>query len=523
MEAIKALLKQVTDFWAGRTPAFKRNSIIIAVVVLAGIITASVLFTHTEYAVLFSGLDLKDAGEIMKVLEDKKVAVKMEGDNKILVPKGQENTLRAELANEGYPKNSFNLDILDSGQSLTATQKEKQERLRYQIQYDIQSTLKYFDGVKDARVLITMPEDSPLVIQANKTEATAAVLLTLDDPESLTKENIKAMASLVQKSVPGLTMDNISIVDNVGNLLDFSEGTGEALATSDHFALQNSVQDKLQKQVMALLLPVFGIGKVQARVAVTLDFAEEITDSVKFEPVNGTEGVVSSIDKLVEQIKNGSTAGATGTTSNTGTTTYPNVNAQNGTYEKNAQKINYEINTIKSHLEKEKGAVKNLSVSVIIDNTDQKNDYSANVINAVSTAVGVDKKYVTVEYMPMSGSTSLSDAIAKDQTAQQAQAKSELLQRYIMLGVIAAVVLLAVFMVARMFAPKKQPAPQLAMAEGPGQYIDELIGDEEMTEEEQLAAINIVKDSETKEQIGKFIQTNPELAANLLRSWLSDE
>ncbi len=517
MEAIKALLKQITAFWGGKDKTFRRNVIIIAAIVLAAIIISTVLLNQVPYAVLYKGLEPADSASVLEALKEQKVATRVSGDT-ILVPAEQADSLRLSLS--GAIQNGFNLDILKQGQGLGMTESDKQDYRRYQIQLDIRNSLLTFKGVKDARVAITMPTESVLVIDKNSRAATAGVILTMETGAELTAAQVKSIALFVKNAVPGLSMDNISIMDSNMLNLDVSGSDSTEAIAGDRFAMQYDVQSKLRKQVMALLQPVFGIGKVEAQVNVTLDFDDHTIETVKFEPVVGKEGIVVSMDKLKEQIVNGSgpagTAAGTDANTGSGTTTYPAVNVDNGTYEKNAEKINYEINSIKERLEKEKGAVKSLSVSVVIDNTGTKEDYTDNVKNLVANAVGVDKSLVSVEYLPMAGNMALTEALSQDIQAQANSQQMKDLMPIIGIGAAALVVIVAMML---LFSGKKrkavEEAPAMAYAgAAPSSYEEN---------GEQIDPIRIVKDSGTKEQIGKLIQDNPELVANLLRSWLAEE
>lgn len=521
MEAIKALLKQITAFWEGKDKKFRRNVIIIASVVVAAIIISSILLNQVPYAVLYSGLEAEDSTAVLEALKEQKVAYRVSGDT-ILVPASEADSLRLSLSTE--VKNGFNLDILKQGQGLGMTESDKQDYRRYQIQSDIRSSILTFKGVKDARVAITMPTESVLVIDNSSRAATAGVILTMESGMQLTAAQVNAIAQFVKNAVPGLSMDNISIMDSNMQNMDVSGTEDTTPSASDRYALQYDVQSKLRKQIMALLQPVFGIGSVEAQVNVTLGFDERTVDTVKFEPVvDSKNGIVVSIDKLREQIVNGtSTSGQPGTDANTGTgtTTYPVVNVDNGTYEKNAEKINYEINSIKEHLIEEKGAIKSLSVSVVIDNTDSKEDYTENVKNLVATAVGVDKSLISVEYLPMQGNVALTEAFAKD---AEAQAASQKLQDMMPLIIAGGVLLLLVVGMMLLFGGRKSKA-NAAMAQQAAYLSAEAAASGELQQtDEQLDAIRIVKESGTKEQIGKLIKDNPELVANLLRSWLAEE
>jgi len=326
--------------------------------------------------------------------------------------------------------------------------------------------------------------------------------------------------------VPGLKLENISVMDNTMRIFDLTgeEKKEEKIEAEDRQKLQEDVRVKLRRQVLNLLQPVFGFSRVSAEVNVVLNFDTKTTDSVKFEPVVGEEGIVESIQKVSEKIVNGTgtTDGEPGTTTNTGgTTTYPVVNAENGSYEKNAETINYEINELKTHLEEAQGKIQYLSVSVVIDNTGMKEDFTDAVTDMVAKAVGVSSDFVSVQFMPMVSAQE--QPVEVEDPAVTAQ-KNQQTRFYIIMGAIVFVVLLAMVLVFLGRKPKAQPLPEAAVTElpvmEPGMEYEATATEEE---EEQLAAIELVKDSSAKEQIGRLIEKNPELVANLLRTWLSEE
>lgn len=524
MEAIKALLKQIATFWEGKDTRFRRNAIIIASAALLVVIVMSVIFNQVPYAQLYSGLDAADSTAVLAALDTQKVPYRVSGDA-ILVPAKDADSLRMSLSTE--VKNGFNLDILQQGQGLGLTESDKQDYRRYQIQVHLQNDIKTLKGVKDAKVILTMPTEGVLVLDSSRQEATAGIILTLDDGVVLSAEQAKTIALHVKNGVQGLKLENISIMDSNMQNLDFTQTEELGATAKDRFALQEDVRTKLRKQVMDLLRPVFGLGRVEAQVSVTLDFDSKTVDSVKFEPsVDNKNGIVVSIDKLREQIVNGNSDGGqpgTATNTGTGTTTYPVVNVDNGTYEKNAEKINYEINSIKEHLEKEKGAIKSLSVAVVIDNANMKDDYTDTVKSLVAQAVGVSGDYISVAYLPMAGSKAFDDTLSKDAEMAASVIKNGQNNFYIILGAIVLVLLVAMVLAFSVRKAKSKPAlvPQAALAASEADLGEDVQPIEE--EDNGLGDIKIIKESGAKEQIGKLIDRNPELVANLLRSWLADE
>jgi flagellar M-ring protein FliF len=288
--------------------------------------------------------------------------------------------------------------------------------------------------------------------------------------------------------------------------------------TVDRYAMQSEVQAKLRRQVMALLVPVFGPGRVEAQVNVVLNFDDKTTDSKTFLPVVGdTKGIEVSAEKLREQVVNSREPGAEpGVDPNTGIDTYPAVASNEGTYEKIHEKVNYEVSSIYQHIVEAKGKIEKLSVAVVIDSTGMRADFTENVKNLVMNAVGASMENVSVQYMPMQGAQSFAEALEAD------KAKAGSLSPWL-IAAVAGLVVLALALLSYLYVKSRRKAEEAAMqaAALAVQAEEEAAPVEE--EEDEFPDISIVKDSSAKEQIGKLIELNPELVANLLRSWLADE
>jgi len=516
VETLNSVIKKANEFWTGIEK--KKRIMFITIAAVAVVIIFSLVFflNRTQYAVLYTNLDPKDAGEILSRLNEDNIDAKPQGADTILVPKKDVDRLRMQLATEGYPKSTLSLDIFQKGSGFGTTEEDKQVYKQYQLQEHLQNAIKTFDGVVDARVYLTMPKESAFVLSDEQKNATAAVLLTLEHGKNLSSDNVKAISQFVQKSVQNLKPEDITIVDSNMNVLSY-EDDNEETNFSNKFEMEKKIEEKLKSQVNNLLQPVFGVGKVIAEVNVTLDFDDKVTNTVKFEPIEGSStGVIASIDSLREQIVGGDNAGGIpGLDSNGGAPTYPVVDTENSVYQKNAEKINYEVNTIKEQIIKEKGQIKDLSVSVIIDSNEFKDDYSENIKNLVSNAVGVSKDYISVEALPFNGSQSLKEAIENQKTLDQMMQDNKMKQFYIMLAIIILVILISSFILVKLIKAKKETIEENDRFEIP---------EFPPVEDTSLdGSIEPNKDAQNIKKIEEKIDSTPELVANIIRSWISDE
>ncbi|NLW12434.1 MAG: flagellar M-ring protein FliF, partial [Clostridiaceae bacterium] len=222
--SFKGIGTKIKEFWQKYNASQKRMMIVLSVVVIVLLAFVVWFLNQTQYGVLYSNLEAGEAGQIVQQLEEMGVSVKTKGDNTVLVPQDQVDRLRMEMAASGLPENSANLNILEQGSGFGITEEDKAVYRRYQLQQDLQNAIKTFSSVADARVSLITQSESSFVIQDRVTPATAAVLLTLRPGAELSEQNVRAISALVQRSVPNLTKDNITVIDSQMNVLSSNDG-----------------------------------------------------------------------------------------------------------------------------------------------------------------------------------------------------------------------------------------------------------------------------------------------------------
>ena len=217
--------------------------------------------------------------------------------------------------------------------------------------------------MEDAVVNINLTKESSFVLSKDNQPASAAVMLKLKPGKTIDNKEVRAIAELVSKSVSGLKLEDVRIIDSKMTLYSI-ENDEEADNVGTQLELQRNVQQKLKDQVINLLSPVFGNSKVLAEVNVVLNFDKQTTESVVFAPPVGDKGIAVSMKELSETIKNGAgTGNATGTDANGGATQYLASANEDAVYSKVSTETNMEINQTKTMIENAKGQIKDLSVS----------------------------------------------------------------------------------------------------------------------------------------------------------------
>ncbi|MDD5018159.1 MAG: flagellar basal-body MS-ring/collar protein FliF, partial [Eubacteriales bacterium] len=259
--------------------------IVLISIIIVIIVVTSVLLNRTSYAVLYSGMEAADAGEVMSVLSDMGIEAKAEGDDTILVADDEVDTVRLELAAEGYPSSGFNYDIYESASGLGVTDKEKQVYYQFQLQENLRQTIVQLDKVEAAVVNLDLGQGSSFVLSDDEEDATASVVLTLAEGEELSSSEVSAITQLVSKSISGLKAENVSIIDSNMNLYSTEDG-GTVKSADSQLELQMSVQQSLQQQIINLLSPVFGEDNVRAEVSGMLNFDTKVTEYTEYSSPN---------------------------------------------------------------------------------------------------------------------------------------------------------------------------------------------------------------------------------------------
>ncbi len=279
-DLFSTIRKQIGEFFSKTSKGKLIRIGILAALFLVVVIVGVSLLSTASYSVLYSGMEAKDAGEIMDVLSSMGVDARAEGTDTILVASDKVDSLRMELSAQGYPKSGVNYDIFEKASGLGTTDMEKRTYLQFQLQANLRTPSSCSTASRTPRVSISMADDSAFVLSGEDKPATAAIMLDIEKGTKLTQSQVQAIGELVSKSVPGgLSLDNIRIIDSQMNLYDLT-GNDPARDVGSHFDLQAETRDNLQEQIINLLTPVFGGGNVLAEVNVLLDFDKKTTEEV---------------------------------------------------------------------------------------------------------------------------------------------------------------------------------------------------------------------------------------------------
>ncbi|WP_343187993.1 flagellar basal-body MS-ring/collar protein FliF [Buchnera aphidicola] len=183
------------------------------------IIVSFFWFRADNYKILYKNLTDIEGSEIIKKLVKLKIPYKLEEKTgSILVPKKKFQTIRFELADQkNFFKKIHGFEILD---------KEKfgisqfNETINYQrgLEGELSETLQLMYPIKNARIHLSLPKESDFF--EKKKKPSASVLLSLNSKKELDHLQISSIVQFISNSVPGLTYNDIVIVDQFGHMLN---------------------------------------------------------------------------------------------------------------------------------------------------------------------------------------------------------------------------------------------------------------------------------------------------------------
>ncbi|MCR4926200.1 MAG: flagellar M-ring protein FliF [Clostridiales bacterium] len=529
-ETFKKFLDQIKEFWAKMTKKAKIIffSVLGAVVVLAVVLV--VVANRTNYVVLYPNLEQSEATAIVKELVERNVAYK-ETDGTIYIDSTKEDNIRMELANLGYPQTSLNYDFFTSNIGIMTTDYEKKVIETYQLNTRLGNIIKTMEPIKNAEVTISVSDSKGYAWEEAETDdTTASVKVTLYDGKELSSDQVSGIKQLVAKSVPKLSKDNVTIVDQTGK--ELNEDKGEATSVSlTEFRLQIEKQIAKEKaeKVEKLLKAAYGEDKVKVSANVEVNIDNAIKESVTYIPSgDDNTGVLShSIDKAENKREINGEGGVVGTETNseaTSTTTYENVTDGSTIYSASEKDYEYLVSQVKEQVQKEAANISNVTVAIVMDWPTMSDDTKATIQLSAANTAGT-----TVEKVSVLNTEFYKEEVPQEENTDPFQG---MLKWIIIAAAGALLIAIIVIVIIAVIKKSKKKKEEVALED----QMETIFGDDGSVistgttgNTVSIEAISTLRETQSTEQeqlqkeIQEFAGENPEIAAHLIRQWLRGE
>lgn len=315
-------------------------------------------------APLYTGLSLEDSSAIITELQTLNIPYELRGEgDTILIPRDDITTTRMTLAGSGLPqRGQVGYEIFDQQSTLGATSFVQNLNNVRALEGELARTIGSLNRIKSARVHLVLPERE--LFRRERTDPSASIVLSVRG--ELANGEIRAIQHLVASAIEGLTPSRVSIVDDQGNLL--ASGTGddaEGAMAGDAAERTLGYENRLRTRVEDMLANVVGPGRARVEVSAEIDYNRSTTTQETFDPesqvvrssqVRETENLTAGANGQVtvaNELPGASQNGGAGGLSEQGTST--------------EEVTNYEISKVTQTAVTEAGAVKRLSVAVVVD------------------------------------------------------------------------------------------------------------------------------------------------------------
>lgn len=516
MNKLSESLKKIWDKFTSFGKAIKIAIIVAIIAIIAAIVSVIVLKNSNKYEVLFSDLEATDAQSVIAQLNADKVDMKIQG-NSILVDKSKVDELRMELAptlNSG----STGYELMDSGSSFGMTDDEFNIKKLRMLQGELEKSIKSLEPVETCKVLISPSEDS--VFMKESKEGSATVTLKVKTGYNVSDDQVKAIVALVSRSTSNIPEKNVEVIDTNMNLLtsklnlgDSDNGSVSSESVKDHKDAESSYESKLQENIVNLLEPIVGKGKVTAKVNVDLDYdSKKVTDT----QIDPTKALISQDIKKEYNKDNGNSTSESPVDNNMSNTI--EGDSQGATSGSEEQTSNYDHSKTITEVIPAAGEVRRLTASVMVDGNLDSDTQEA-FENAIKAAIGFDSnRNDELSVIGMNYDTALDEQKQEQVKALNDQIAAEKRNQIIKYAIIGGIILAAIIAIVIVLVKRKKREEE--------KLLDVMINDN-LPEVEPVNYDPIdfsVNEEKTmkEEEIKKYAKDKPEQVAEIVKSWLSE-
>ena len=462
--------------------------------------------------------------------------------------------LRLEMAGLGLPKTGrIGFEIFDKT-NFGITDFAEHVNYRRAVEGELERSVMALAAVQQARVHVSLPKES--VFTDSREAAKASVLVGLRPGARLSAQNVIAITNLVSSAVEGLAPESVSLVDMSGNLLSRPRRDGlpdGAQISEAALEYRQAIEHDLALKINNTLDPLLGADKFRTGVSAEVDMTSGEQSEETFDP---TKSVMVTSQKTEDS--SGTTRAAAaptppGTSANLPQAAAAHPTGSGSTSTKRSESIAYQSSRVTKHVKLPQGAIKRLSIAVLVDQgakwegqgkqmhrvvTPPDTERIKAIQTLVSTLVGLNPErgdQLTVEALPFD--STLNMELPPAQTPEPAKrdnltAIETLKQKPIILwgsaGGAVLVIALVIFRVSR--GKKKEriqnmpevlpPATSMAsLTAGPGSQPGAIAANEGA----RLPALMPSRTEVLLNQLQESGRNNPEAWAGVLRGWLSEE
>ena len=464
-----------------------------------------------SYSTIETGIDPSQTNKITSTLATQGIPYEIQnGGTAVAVESSKTAQARVALASANLLGNSQpGFSLLDKS---SLGQSDFQQEVTYEraLEGQLASTIETINGVSSAQVNLVIPNSQDQLFSDQSQAATASVLLS--GSSGLQGGDIRGIAQLVASSVPGLSVNKVTITGASGAELwpHNSAGNGGSGLPAAQAAAQK-YDSSMSTEVETMLAQTLGVGNSQVVVNATLNDNRATQESL----VYGKKGTLLNANTSNESLQgNGSGAsGAAGTSSNIPAYSTGSGSGGKSNYKNSSNRNQYGVNKTITHSVIAPGAVQRQSVSVLVNSKVPASEIPA-IKKAVAQAVGLNASrgdtiaVSQLKFAPVSATT------VKPAAANPMMKYA----KYGLLGIGALVFL--IFMARAIRKREKDSFSQ-------PKWLSELESPRPLAALEASSTADVTSLQPhigvARRQIEELVSRDPDLVAQHLRAWMAEE
>lgn len=346
-------MNNLVSVWHGLTLA-KRIVLVVATVgMFLSVLALARMGTSQGQSLLYAGLDPRSAGEVIAALDQASVTYDVRGDS-IYVPAQSRDGLRMQLAAQGLPASGeAGYELLDGLSGFGTTSQMFDAAYWRAKEGELARTILAMPQIKAARVHIAQGHMSGFL---RDQRLTASVTVTTTS-RTLSAEHANALRHLVASAIGNLQPDDVSVIDSVAGLIP---GTADSstVASGDARALD------IKRNVERLLAARVGSGRAIVEVALDVVREREAISETTFDPQSRV-----AISSDTEQGRQTSKEGQSDVTVASNLPDGAGAGGSGGESQNttNRERVNFEVSQTQREVLREPGAIRRLTVAVLVD------------------------------------------------------------------------------------------------------------------------------------------------------------
>ena len=283
-------------------PAVQRSiPVMITLFVIFIGIMSFILFREPTRTTLFSNLPENDKSRVVDVLRSNGIDVSIDrSTGEILVPSQEYYEAKMKLAAEGLPSSvPHGYDLLENIPMGTSRSVEFMKMKQTQ-EIELSRSINEIANIIGARVHLAIPEKSVFVRES--APPTASVFVKLSDGRVLSNSQVRSIVHIVSSSIPNMSADDVTVVDQYGTLLSQPEDDPNSAVTSRQLKHRIKIEKLYRERILSLVTPIVGPGNITAQVNVQMDYtSSQVTEEVVDPDSIATRSEQSSADESTDR------------------------------------------------------------------------------------------------------------------------------------------------------------------------------------------------------------------------------